>query len=52
MSNESASSALNIDVNEENKWRLETPGSESWERSPRAGAEKKTICHVRGHSRN
>ena len=41
MSNESASSALNIDVNEENKWRLETPGSESWERSPRAGAEKK-----------
>ena len=30
-----------IEVNEENKWRLETPGSEGWERSPRAGADRK-----------
>ena len=32
---------LGIEVNEENKWREATPGTEGWERSPRAGADKK-----------
>lgn len=30
-----------VEVNAENRWRLETPGSDNWKRSPRAGAENK-----------
>ena len=31
----------NVEVNQENLWRLETPGSTGWARSPRSGAAKK-----------
>ena len=41
MTLQSASHTLDIEVNEENTWRLTTPGSEGWERSPRAGADNK-----------
>ena len=41
MITDNAAKSLDIEVNEENKWREETPGSANWERSPRAGAEKK-----------
>lgn len=35
-----------IEVNPENKWRLETPGSDSWARSPRPKSNKKKYFMV------
>jgi predicted TIM-barrel fold metal-dependent hydrolase len=46
------SSTVNeIEVNEPNLWRLDTPGASDWQRSPRRDAEKKyfmvsTDCHA------